>query len=316
LIRSGMLLPSRSSSSTSGFVVVPRRYIYVRTYTQVRKRAMMTSTPLVLVHGNPENDAVWGPLLVELGRDNAFTLSPPGFGVPASTTFPATVDGYAAWLVSQLESFGEPVDLVGHDWGGVHAIRVAMTRPDLIRSWASDALGVYAEDYVWHPAAQVWQQPGAGEASVKELFGGTLEQRIDVVGGLGMTGPTAVRVAAGMDDGMGTAVLSLLRSATQPAMAEIGRGLAKAQERKGLAIVATHDLENSNGTVTQHRVAADAAGAQVAMLDVGHWWPVQDPAPVAQALLGFWAQLRAEAVGTTIKERGPAARVHHGCPGP
>lgn len=253
----------------------------------------MTSTPLVLVHGNPENDAVWGPLLGELGRDDAFTLSPPGFGVPASTTFRATVDGYAAWLVSQLESFGEPVDLVGHDWGGVHAIRVAMTRPDLLRSWASDALGVYAEDYVWHPAAQVWQQPGAGEASVKELFGGTLEQRIAVVGSLGMTGPTAVRVAAGMDDGMGTAVLSLLRSAAQPAMAQIGRGLSKARQRKGLAIVATQDLENSNGTPEQHRVAADAAGTQVAKLDVGHWWPVQDPAPVARALLDFWAQLPA-----------------------
>jgi hypothetical protein len=54
---------------------------------------------------------------------------------------------------------------------------------------------------------------------VKELFCGTLEQRIAVVNGLGMAGQTAVRIAAGMDDGMGKAVLSLLRSAAQPAMA-------------------------------------------------------------------------------------------------
>jgi pimeloyl-ACP methyl ester carboxylesterase len=71
---------------------------------------MTTSTPLVLVHGNPESDAVWGRLLAELKRDDAFTLSPLGFGVPASATFSATVDGYAAWLVSRLESFGRPVD--------------------------------------------------------------------------------------------------------------------------------------------------------------------------------------------------------------
>jgi hypothetical protein len=108
-----------------------------------------------------------------------------------------------------------------------------------------------------------------------------------------MTGPTAVRVAAGMDDDMGTAVLSLLRSAAQPAMAQIGRGLSKSRQRKGLAIVATQDSEKSNGTLAQHRVAADAAGAQIAMVEVGHWWPVQDPAPVARALLDFWAQLPA-----------------------
>jgi pimeloyl-ACP methyl ester carboxylesterase len=38
--------------------------------------------PLVLVHGNPENAAIWGPVLEMLGRDDVFTLSPPGFGAP------------------------------------------------------------------------------------------------------------------------------------------------------------------------------------------------------------------------------------------
>lgn len=56
-----------------------------------------------------------------------------------------------------------------------------MSRPDLIRSWASDALGVFAPDYLWHPRAQVWQQEGAGEASVQELWGGDLERRARMV---------------------------------------------------------------------------------------------------------------------------------------
>lgn len=249
------------------------------------------SVPLVLVHGNPENAAVWGQLIAALGRDDAIPLSPPGFGVPASNGFPATVEGYREWLVARLEQFREPVDLVGHDWGGAHVVQIAMTRPDLIRSWASDTLGVFAPDYVWHPRAQVWQQEGAGEASVNELFGGTLDQRRAVVEALGMTGPTADRVAAGMDGGMGRAVLSLLRSAIQPVMADAGRNLAKAAQRPGLALLAMQDAGAASGSVEQHRSAGEAAGAEIAELAVGHWWPVTDPHPAARALTAFWARL-------------------------
>jgi len=253
---------------------------------------MSTPTPLVLVHGNPENAAVWGPLLAELGRVDAVTLSPPGFGVPAPADFSATVDGYRDWLTARLEQFATPVDLVGHDWGGLHVAQIAMTRPDLIRSWASDALGVFAPDYVWHERAQVWQQEGAGEESVKQVFGGSLQDRLAVVEGIGMTGPTAVRVAAGMDDGMGAAVLTLLRSAAQPVMAEAGRGLSAAARRPGLALIAMEDASAASGDVDQHRTAARAAGAEIAELaGVGHWWPVENPRPAARALTEFWDRL-------------------------
>ena len=183
----------------------------------------MSRTPLVLVHGNPESAIIWGPLIGELDRADAVALSPPGFGVPAPQDFDSSTTGYRDWLASQLELFRAPVDLVGHDWGGVHVAALAISRPDLIRSWASDALGVFAPDYVWHSRAQAWQQEGAGEASVRELWGGDLQQRLAVTSSLGMTGRMAERVAAGMDPEMGRAVLKLLRSARQPVMAEAGQ---------------------------------------------------------------------------------------------
>ena len=173
----------------------------------------MSRTPLVLVHGNPESAVIWGPLIGKLDRADAVVLSPPGFGVPAPRGFDSSTTTYRDWLASQLELFRAPVDLVGHDWGGIHVAALAMSRPDLIRSWASDALGVFAPDYVWHPRAQAWQQEGPGEASVRELFGGDMGQRLAVTSALGMTGRMAERVAAGMDPEMGSAVLRLLRSA-------------------------------------------------------------------------------------------------------
>jgi pimeloyl-ACP methyl ester carboxylesterase len=57
------------------------------------------------------------------------------------------MDDYAAWLVAELEAVGEPVDLVGHDWGGGFTVRVVSLRPDLVRSWVSDAAGVGDVDF-------------------------------------------------------------------------------------------------------------------------------------------------------------------------
>ena len=86
-----------------------------------------------LVHGNPETAAVWDRLAPLLNRGPVVRLSPPGFGAPVPPGFTATVEEYRRWLVSELERFEQPVDLVGHDWGGGHVVNVAMTRPDLFR---------------------------------------------------------------------------------------------------------------------------------------------------------------------------------------
>src|ERR1700761_8712561 len=84
--------------------------------------ARMAVMTVVLVHGNPETDAIWGPLVEAIGRDDVVRLSPPGFGAPLPDGFPATYLGYRDWLEGELEAIlaagEEPVDLVGHDWGG------------------------------------------------------------------------------------------------------------------------------------------------------------------------------------------------------
>ena len=108
----------------------------------------------VFVHGNPETAAVWRPLIAELGRDDTYTLSPPGFGAPIPAGFGATSDDYVAWLAAELEAMSEPVDLVGHDWGSNHVVRLSCQRPDLLRSWCGDTAGAFAPDYVWPASSQ------------------------------------------------------------------------------------------------------------------------------------------------------------------
>jgi pimeloyl-ACP methyl ester carboxylesterase len=250
----------------------------------------MSLMTVVLVHGNPETDAVWDPLVEVLGRDDVARLSPPGFGAPLPDGWPATYLDYRDWLERELTKFDDPIDLVGHDWGGGHVINVVMHRPALVRSWASDIIGIFDPDYVWHDLAQVWQTPGDGEALVETMMGGTLQDRAEQLTGLGLTPAVATSLAAGQGPDMGRAILALYRSAAQPAIAEAGRNLENAAARPGLSILASED--HYVGSDEIRRRAAERAGARTEVLDgLGHWWMVQDPSRGAAALTQFWDSL-------------------------
>jgi pimeloyl-ACP methyl ester carboxylesterase len=246
---------------------------------------------IVLVHGVPETAAVWDLLadkLIELGHEEPLRLSPPGFGAPVPDGWAATVHDYRAWLERELETVSHPVDLVGHDWGGGHVLSVAMSRPDLVRTWVSDVLGVFDQDYVWHDLAQQWQTPGQGEGVIKAMTGQPPEARAAALVGGGMHPAIAERVAPGIDDAMGSCILRLYRSATQPAVAQLGAHLGAAAARPGLAILPSED--HFVGTDEQRRRAARRAGAQIEVLDgLGHWWMTQDPDRAASVLNSFWA---------------------------
>ena len=245
------------------------------------------------MHGNPETSAIWGPLLAELDHPNAVTLSPPGFGAPVPDGFGATSDDYVGWLASELEKQAAPVDLVGHDWGGGHVMRIAMERPDLIRSWAMDIAGCFAPDYVWHDLAQVWQTPDAGEEAVTGMASLPMADRASLYEALGMTPDIALAVAEASDEPMGRCILSLYRSATQPAMARLGENLGAAAARPGLVIVPTED--GYTGGEARARWSAEQANAEVAVLPgLGHWWMIQGPAVGAAALQQFWGSLPTE----------------------
>ncbi|UOX90711.1 hypothetical protein MUY14_08840 [Amycolatopsis sp. FBCC-B4732] len=48
--------------------------------------------------------------------------------------------------------------------GGSTVVSVAMTRPDLLKTWVSDSLGVFDPGCTWHELARQWQLPEVGES--------------------------------------------------------------------------------------------------------------------------------------------------------
>lgn len=246
----------------------------------------------VFVHGNPETDAIWGPLVDALARrgvDDVVLLSPPGFGAPTPEGWDALPTTYVDWLAGELNEMGGTIDLVGHDWGAGHVFGLAAAHPHLIRSYASDCAGLLHPDYVWHDTAQLWQTPDVGEETVGAMLGLPLADRVAMYESLGMSNQIAQEVAGGMDDEMGRCVLALYRAAVQPVLSDLGDRLAAAERRPAMVLDAVDDAY-----VGSHLAPAvvERLGAQhVSLTGQGHWWMIADPEPAADALADFWSKL-------------------------
>jgi pimeloyl-ACP methyl ester carboxylesterase len=243
--------------------------------------------PVVLVHGVPETPTIWDPLRAQLKRKDVVTLQLPGFGTARPDGFGATKEEYVDWLAAELLDVGEPVDLVAHDWGGGLSVRLVSTRPELVRSWVTDAAAIGTADFEWHDFAKIWQTPGAGEEFFADQLAASIEDRASVFEMMGVPHDEAVSLAGEIDQTMVDCILSLYRSAL-----DVGREWSpdfRDIAPPGCVIIPSDDaFLSADGA----RAGAKATGARVVELDgLGHWWMLQDPARGAAALEGFWATL-------------------------
>ena len=94
--------------------------------------------PVVLLHGFPERRGSWDAVAARLHRQGLRTLAPDQRGYSSG----ARPRGRSAYrlprlvgdVVALVDEVGGPVHLVGHDWGAVVAWRLAIDRPDLVRT--------------------------------------------------------------------------------------------------------------------------------------------------------------------------------------
>lgn len=91
--------------------------------------------PVVLVHGLGNNSLVWRRVITGLARSHR-VLAPdlPGFGHSSPVPTHALLELYADFVAElvQRQGGGVPAAIVGNSTGGAVALRVALTRPDLV----------------------------------------------------------------------------------------------------------------------------------------------------------------------------------------
>jgi pimeloyl-ACP methyl ester carboxylesterase len=250
----------------------------------------MTTAKLFL-HGVPDSPAIWTPLLAALDLGDAPVAVPamPGFTAPLPAGFTATKEAYADWAVGEVERLAAahgPVDLVGHDWGAIIVQRVAMLRPDLVRSWAlSNA--VIDPDYRGHRVARIWNTPVLGEIFMAISGPGQLEQSL-VAQGVPAT-VAAEEAAQWRNKDKRRAILKLYRSANGLNFGvDWARGL---DALKGPGALIWGEGDPYVDIAVAERAAARHGVALHRIAGAGHWAIAERPGEVAVALSAFWATL-------------------------
>ena len=245
----------------------------------------------LFLHGVPDSPAIWRPLLAALDLVDASVTVPalPGFTAQLPEGFPATKEAYADWAIGQDEvlfAAHGPIDIVGHDWGALIAQRVAMLRPDLLRSWAiSNA--VIDPDYRGHRVARIWNTPILGEIFM------ALSKPAKLAEGLvaqGMPANIAAEEAAQWaHKDKRRAILKLYRSAKGLSFEhDWARDIDKLPAQG--ALIWGADDPYVPLSVAQ-RFAANTGIPLTVIEGAGHWAIAERPAEVAAALHRFWSSL-------------------------
>ena len=240
--------------------------------------------PAVFVHGVPDTECMWDPLVEILDRPDTVQLSLPGFGTDVPDDWTATKEEYAAWLEGELEGIGEPVDLVAHDWGALLAQRVASVRPDLIRTFACGS-GPLDNTYTWHAVAQAWQTPEVGEQIMEAMLAMSKDDLATSLRAGGAPPDLAVIQASHVDARMTECVLRLYRSAVtvgvewQPAVDSMLR-------RPAMVFHGGDDpfLDAGIAERLSQRIGAEL----VVFGSCGHWWAWARASETAAALTRLW----------------------------
>ena len=241
---------------------------------------------IVLLHGVPETADIWDDVRAQL-NDESVALRLPGFGSARPDGFGATKDDYAAWVANEIKQFDQPVDLVGHDWGGGFSVRVGTKHPELVRSWVTDVAGVVHPDYVWHDFAQIWQTEGAGEEFFQNQLAAGAEASTQTYQMFGLDEKAAAKLGGMLDETMASVILPLYRSATPNPHKDWGDSYKKS-DKPCLVINPTGDPFTSADRAPE---VAAVFGAQTATLESGHFWPLEKPAEGAKILNDFVASL-------------------------
>lgn len=238
--------------------------------------------PAVFVHGVPDTARVWQPLLAHLKRSDVVCLSLPGFANRRPAGFNPDKDSYAAWIVDQLRKIDGPIDLVGHDWGSLLVTRVVSIAPRLVRTWSGGGAPLDPA-YVWHDTAQIWQTPGKGEELMKMMSADLMAAGLAAQG---IPQADAQEAARLMDDEMKACILTLYRSAVR--VADDWFADLKNVTAPGLVLWGENDPYAPSHF--GEKLATNTRAAFKLVAGTRHWYQVEKPNVVADALSAFWAK--------------------------
>ncbi|AXI45619.1 alpha/beta hydrolase [Sulfitobacter sp. SK012] len=239
-----------------------------------------SNAPIIALHSSASNSSQWSRLDADFGgRFDVYAFDLPGCGrAPlASDNSRKGAACSAAPVIEEIEKMGSPVHLVGHSNGGGIAIKVALMRPDLVKSLT-----------VYEPATFHFLKDG--DSTDQRLF-----KQIQFISALVTVAaeenvPTGMRHfidfwnGEGFWDRLSLPARQKFADAIYSTMADFAHGFAETWELADLSKLEMPSLVLTgleSPEITQHVSAAIAKAlpnARIALLpELGHMAPVFDP---------------------------------------
>jgi pimeloyl-ACP methyl ester carboxylesterase len=259
-------------------------------------------TPILLVHGFPESWWAFHKLIPLIASEHrVIAVDLPGFGDSGHELGDYT-SSFAAQSLRQLVEYLElgPVHLTGQDIGGVSTFRLAAGHPELIRSYAAietglPGFGLEMLADVTHGGA--WHIGVLAAPGIPEMLLAGRER--DFLAGYAYPAMSATEGAISEQD-----IDEFTRVYSRPNGFCGATGLYRSMLKEGeeiKQIVAQQQLTMpvlavgaGTGQFTYGTMAQVAQNVTEAKLDgVGHLAAIEDPATLAQTLLGFYRTLDA-----------------------
>ena len=235
---------------------------------------------VVFVHGVLQTGEVWDTLRAHLD-DKSVAVSLPGISGPLPPGFGASKDEYADWLCAALHRIDGPIDVVGHDWGALLALRIATAFSIPLRSWSVDAAHGFHPDYAWPRSVRIALRDRSLDPWLRDGPARLVR--------LGVTPPLARSMAAAHTDQTSASLLALYGSALPNVHTHWGAAASRPTAAPGLVLIAAAD---PYGDETLSIEVARRLGARTARFDaLGHSWMVEDPSVAMGVLRSFWSSL-------------------------
>lgn len=115
-------------------------------------------TPVVLLHGFPQRATCWAAVSEQLNAEGlrTYALDQRGYspGARPGSRFDYRVSELVGDVVALIDQIGQPVHLVGHDWGSAVAWAVAAHHPESLRTLTAVSVphpGAFAKSMVSSP---------------------------------------------------------------------------------------------------------------------------------------------------------------------
>ena len=115
-------------------------------------------TPVVLLHGFPQRATCWAAVSEQLNAEGlrTYALDQRGYspGARPGSRFDYRVSELVGDVVALIDEIGQPVHLVGHDWGSAVAWAVAAHHPESLRTLTAVSVphpGAFAKSMVSSP---------------------------------------------------------------------------------------------------------------------------------------------------------------------